>query len=95
MSLTAAGPASPVALWAAVFEPEVASITLLDPPATWRDGPSFANVERVLGMPQAAALIYPRPLTLIGTPAEPWSWTSELGRKLAPGRAWPGFAEAP
>jgi hypothetical protein len=95
MSLTAAGQATSMALWAAVFEPDVASITLLDPPTTWRDGPAFASVGRVLGMPQAAAMLHPRPLTLIGSPAEPWSWTRELGRNLTPDRAWPRFAATP
>jgi hypothetical protein len=95
IGLTADGPGAPLALWAAAFEPEVAAVTLHGPPATWRDGPSFSGVGRVLGMPQAAALLYPRPLTLIGTPPEPWSWTSDLGRKLTPGRAWPGFSATP
>ncbi|WP_435011611.1 alpha/beta hydrolase family protein [Tundrisphaera lichenicola] len=95
LEITAAGPSTSLALWASVFEPEVSSISLIDPPTTWRDGPSYFGVERVLGLPQAASLVYPRPLTLIGTSSTPWSWTVALSRNLAPAREWPHFVPAP
>jgi len=84
-----------VALLAAIFEPEVPSVTLLAPPATWRDGPSFLGVDRVLGIPQAATLLAPRPLNLIGTPPEPWAWATDLVPKQPPARRWLRFTGSP
>jgi hypothetical protein len=92
LELQAAGQAAPLALWAAVFEPKVQSVTLIHPPTTWRDGPAFPGVDAVLGMPQTAALLYPRPLTLIGTPREPWAWAVDLGRAQGD-RGWPAFRD--
>ena len=92
LDLAAAGQAAPVALWAAVFEPKVRSLTLIHPPTTWRDGPAFLGVDGVLGMPQAAALLYPRPLTMIGTPREAWAWTIDLGHARGD-RDWPAFRD--
>jgi dienelactone hydrolase len=78
-----------VSLWAAVFEPSITSIELIDPPATVREGPALLNLERILDMPQAVALVFPRPVTLKGkVKPEDWRWAVELGEKLAPGRPW-------
>lgn len=96
VSLVGAGQAAPLALWSAVFEPGITSIELIDPPATVRDGPAFLNLDRVLGMPQALALLYPRPVTLRSTPPAAWRWASELGANLSGGgEPWPRFAPAP
>jgi dienelactone hydrolase len=86
--------AAPVALWAAVFESEVASIVLSEPPATVREGPALLNVERILGMPQALALLYPRAVNLIATRPESWRWASGLAAKLTPDRPWPEFDDS-
>ena len=95
VSLVGVGQAAPLALWGAVLEPEVASIELIDPPATVRDGPAFLNLDRILGMPQALALLYPRPVTLRSTPMAAWRWASELGAVLSGGgEPWPRFAPA-
>jgi cephalosporin-C deacetylase-like acetyl esterase len=91
--IAAQGQGAPLALWAAAFEPKIKEVTLFDPPATWRDGPAFQGVDRVLAMPQAPGLLYPRPLTLIGTPREPWTWASDLARQLGAGRDWPTFRD--
>jgi hypothetical protein len=95
VSLVGAGQAAPLALWGAVFEPEVASIELIDPPATVRDGPALLNLDRILGMPQALALVHPRPVALRSTPTAAWRWASELGAGLSGGgEPWPTFAPA-
>lgn len=90
------GPAASWALWAAVFEPEkVASVVLDSPPATVRDGPAFLNLDRVLGMPQALAMLHPRPVTLEGTPPEAWRWASDLGARISDGHGpWPRFGSS-
>ncbi len=45
-----------VALYAALFEPQIGGLHLFDPPETHRDGPIFLNVLRFLDMSQAVAL---------------------------------------
>ncbi len=93
VGLVGVGQAAPLALWGAVFEPEIASIELIDPPATVRDGPALLNLDRILGMPQALALLYPRPVTLRSTPPAAWRWASDLGLGLSGGgETWPRFA---
>ncbi len=95
-NFTAAGRAAPVALLAALLsKEEQLSVTLFDPPTTWRDGPAFLGIDRVMGLPQAVALIHPRPLTLIGTPRESWSWAEDLAGRLEPRRPWPTFRDRP
>ncbi len=56
-----------IAAYAAIFEPAIAEVVVLDPPASHRDGPIFLNVLQVLDVPDALGLVAPRPLTLIGT----------------------------
>jgi dienelactone hydrolase len=53
-----------IAAYAALFEPDVAGVTLIDPPASHRDGPHFLNVMRTLDIPEALGLLAPRPLTI-------------------------------
>lgn len=90
VTLVGKGPTAPIALFASLFEPDVTSVELIDPPATFAEGPAFLNVEKVLDPPQAAALLFPRPLTLRGkVQPESWRWTAELGQRLNPGRTWP------
>jgi hypothetical protein len=96
VSLVGVGQAAPLALWAAVFEAEITSVELIEPPATVRDGPAFLNLDRILGMPQALALLYPRPVTLRSTPPAAWRWASDLGAGLSGAdEPWPRFAPAP
>jgi dienelactone hydrolase len=54
--LLARGNMAGVALYAALFHPQVVRLHLLDLPPTHRDGPIFLNVLRYLDMPQALAL---------------------------------------
>jgi hypothetical protein len=96
LNITGVGQAAPVALMAAVFmRGDVKSVTLFDPPTTWRDGPAFLGIDRVMGLPQAAALLHPHPLTLIGTPREAWSWAEDLAGRLDPRLPWPTFRDRP
>jgi hypothetical protein len=74
-----------VALYAALFEPEVARLDLFDPPASHRTGPVFLNVLRVLDVPQAVALAFPRPVKLYvkdEAEAKTWEWPLQLQRSL-------------
>lgn len=56
--------AAGLALYAALFEPEVAAVDLWHLPASHREEPIFLNVLRVLDVPQALALLAPKPVTL-------------------------------
>jgi cephalosporin-C deacetylase-like acetyl esterase len=52
--------------YAALFEPSIAEVVVVDPPASHRQGPVFMNILRVLDIPDALGLLAPRPLTLAG-----------------------------
>ena len=74
-----------IALYAAVFEPEVARVDLWHPPASHRDGPTFLNVRRFLDTPQAVALAFPRAVRLYvkdDAEAKAWEWPLELQKAL-------------
>jgi hypothetical protein len=45
-----------VALYAAIFAPNIVRVDLHDLPKTHRDGPIFLNVSRYIEMPQAVAM---------------------------------------
>jgi hypothetical protein len=59
------GQAGIIAAYAALFEPSIKEVVIVDPPASHRDGPIFLNVLRVLDIPDALGMLAPRPLTLI------------------------------
>lgn len=82
------GDSAPLALWAAVFEPEVQGVVLIDPPTTVEDGPAFLNLSRVLDMPQAVALLAPRKVRLRTSQSDAWKWTTDLASRLFPDQDW-------
>jgi dienelactone hydrolase len=60
------GPAGVIGAYAALFVPDLdLEVTVVDPPASHRDGPIFLGVLRVLDVPEALGLLAPRPLTLV------------------------------
>ena len=74
-----------ILLYAALFEPDVARLDLLHLPASHRQGPIFLNVHRVLDLPQALALAFPRQVRLYVTSAEEarrWDWPLQLQKSL-------------
>jgi dienelactone hydrolase len=79
------GPMAGVALYAALFEPDVARVDLWHPPASHLQGPFLLNVCRVLDMPQAVALALPRPVRIHvrdAAEAAAWEWPLQLERHL-------------
>jgi hypothetical protein len=70
--LTGKGPAGVIAVYAALFMPEmVEEVVIADPPVSHRDGPHFLNVLRVLDIPEALGLLAPDvKLTLVGKNAK-------------------------
>ena len=74
-----------IALYASLFEPDVARLDLWHPPASHRQGPIFLNVLRVLDMPQAIALAFPRQVRLYvkdDAEAKAWNWPLRLQQAL-------------
>jgi hypothetical protein len=74
-----------IALYAALFEPDVARLDLWYPPASHREGPIFLNVRRFFDTPQAIALAFPRTIRLYvkdDAEAKDWSWPLELQKSL-------------
>lgn len=74
-----------IALYAALFEPEVERLDLWHLPASHRQGPIFLNVLRVLDVPQAVALALPRKVRLHvkdDAEAKAWDWPIQLQEKL-------------
>ncbi len=74
-----------LALYASLFEPDVARLDLWNPPASHRQGPIFLNVLRVLDMPQAIALAFPRKVRLYlkdDAEAKAWEWPMQLQKAL-------------
>jgi dienelactone hydrolase len=69
-----------VALYAGLFEPAVERFDLHAPPASHRDGPTFLNVLRVLDMPQAVALAFPRKVMLCDAPPAAWAWAEAVAK---------------
>lgn len=53
-----------LAAYAALLEPDIGGVELIEPPSTHRNGPFFLNVLRVLDIPDALGLLAPRPLTI-------------------------------
>ena len=55
-----------LATYAALFEPSIEEVILVDPPTSHKDGPHFLGVLRVLDIPDALGMLAPRKLTIIG-----------------------------
>jgi dienelactone hydrolase len=60
------GPAGVLAAYAALLQPPVKEIVIMDPPKSHKDGPYFLGILRVLDIPEALGLLAPTPLTIIG-----------------------------
>ncbi|MBL8852284.1 MAG: prolyl oligopeptidase family serine peptidase [Planctomycetaceae bacterium] len=90
------------ALYASLFEPPAARLSLMALPSTHRDGPDFLNVLRVLDLPQAAALAAERsPIELnqpfnshtSGIQVQAWRFPTAVTEKLAWGERFTIVAE--
>ena len=79
------GQAGIIAAYAALFEPSIKEVILIDPPATHKNGPHFLNVLRVLDIPEALGLLAPAPLTIIGGNGPAFDRTAEIYRLAGAG----------
>jgi hypothetical protein len=67
-----------IAAYAALFEPTVSEVVLVDPPVSHHEGPFFLNILQVLDIPEALGLLAPRPLALIGAKDDRFQTTKSL-----------------
>jgi len=73
------GQAGILAAYAALLEPSIKEVIILDPPTSHKDGPIFLNVLRVLDIPEALGLLAPEvSLTLIGAKDKAFDRTEQL-----------------
>ena len=75
-----AGEAGILIAYAALLEPSIKEVVIVDPPVSHRDGPIFLNVLRVLDIPDALGLLAPRRLTLINAKDKAFDRTAEIYR---------------
>jgi len=81
------GDTAPLAIYAAILDPQITEVILADPPTTHTDPrtPEFLGILRVGDLPQNLALVYPRPITFVGTVPAAYEWTREVYKKLGLG----------
>jgi hypothetical protein len=73
------GQAGVIAAYAALFEPTVKEVVIIDPPTSHRDGPIFLNVLRVLDVPEALGLLAPDvKLTLVNAKDKAFDRTAQI-----------------
>jgi hypothetical protein len=85
VTLQGKGDMAGIALYAALFEPEVSRLDLFDLPPSHRQGPTILNVRRILDTPQAVALAFPREVRLHvkdDKPTKAWDWPLRLQKAL-------------
>jgi cephalosporin-C deacetylase-like acetyl esterase len=69
-----------LAAYAALFDPSIKEVVVIDPPKSHKEGPYFLNVMRVLDIPEALGLLAPTPLTIIGGDDKAFERTAEIYR---------------
>ncbi len=75
------GPAGILGAYAALFEPAIGEVLVVDPPASHKDGPFFLNVLRVLDIPDALGMLAPKTLTLVNAGGAAFDKTREIYRR--------------
>jgi cephalosporin-C deacetylase-like acetyl esterase len=63
-NIAGSGRAGVLGAYAALLDPRLAEVFVVDPPASHRDGPIFLNVLRVVDVPEALGMLAPRPLSI-------------------------------
>lgn len=81
------GLTAPLAVYAALLDPEISEILLAAPPETHEnpETPEFLGVLRVGDLPHNLALAYPRPITFVGQMPPTYEWTRQLYERLGAG----------
>jgi hypothetical protein len=82
LKIAGRGPAGIIGAYAALLEPRLAEVAVVEPPGTHRDGPYFLNVLRVIDIPGALGLLAPRPLTISSPHPDAFSATATAYRAV-------------
>jgi cephalosporin-C deacetylase-like acetyl esterase len=78
-TLVGKGQAGIIAAYAALFEPSIKEVVIIDPPTSHKDGPIFLNVLRVLDIPEALGMLAPDvKLTIINGKDKAFDRTEQL-----------------
>jgi hypothetical protein len=79
LRVLAHGQAGILAAYAALFEPSIKEVVIIDPPTSHKDGPIFLNVLRVLDIPEALGMLAPDvKLTIINGKDKAFDRTEQL-----------------
>jgi dienelactone hydrolase len=78
--LVGRGQAGILCAYAALFEPAVSEVVVIDPPVSHRTGPYFLNVSRVHDIPDALGALAPTYLTLVNATDKAFDRTAEIYR---------------
>jgi dienelactone hydrolase len=87
IELRAEGPMAIIALYASLYEPSVTKLTLVNPPASFRDpnSPAFLGAAKILDHPHAVAMAASlKSVTLTGiaeADRPKWEWAARLQQK--------------
>lgn len=65
-------------MYAAILEPDVLQVILMDAPESHRQGPLFLNIMRHTDLPEAAALLAPRRLLFYGQMPPAYEYTRHV-----------------
>ena len=72
------GQAGILGAYAALFEPAISEVVLVNPTKTHMEGPHLLNVLRILDVPDTLGLLAPRKLTIYGAREESFKKTASL-----------------
>jgi hypothetical protein len=72
------GVSGALGLYAAILDPRIHQVMLMDPPVSHRQGPIFLNVMRYTDLPEAAALLAPRRLNFYGHIPPEFEYTRKI-----------------
>jgi len=71
------------ALYASLYIDNLASVELIEPPASHMTGPDYLNVLRILDVPQAALMAADRhPVKWTRANPDDWAWTTKAAQQL-------------
>jgi len=72
------GVSGAVGLYAAILDPRIEQVMLIDAPSSHLQGPIFLNILRYTDLPEAAALLAPRHLTFYGHMPREFDYTRRI-----------------
>jgi hypothetical protein len=78
ITIAGKGISGALGLYAAILEPEIMQVLLLEAPTTHRRGPIFLNILRHTDLPEAAALLAPRRLLFYSDMPEEYEYTKRI-----------------